>query len=74
MRLCLKVCEKAKESAKTSFRLKEGGLAREGLISNSVNTKLSYSYWKPPTWLSHSWARARCGGIIPSGIGQVYGA
>lgn len=38
------------------FKLKEGGLAREGLIGNGVNLKLSYFYWKPLAWLLHSWA------------------
>lgn len=68
MRLCLKVPGKTKGSAKTCFSLKEGELAREGLIGNGVSTKLSYSYWKPPAWLPHSRAWAQCAEITAAGI------
>lgn len=38
---------KAKRLCKTSSRLGEGKLDREGLMDNGVDTKLSYSCWKP---------------------------
>lgn len=44
---------KEKGSAKTSSKLGERRLNRDGLMGNGVNTKQSYFCWKPQAWLPY---------------------